>query len=229
MSKSILKYLPLTLLVILLVDCNRGERQGLAEGRIEFKITYEQQEVGGYSASLLPSKMTMEFRENIVKNTIQGGMGFFNLVNVSDLNTSHFITYLKFIDKRYIFRGDENETPCCFGMMDGIDIEFTRQTKEIIGFECKKAIATFPDGDIKSFDIWYTEELQLDKPNGNSPFQKIPGVLLEFNTIMGNANMHMVAKNCDVTRVPARVFELPKNYTQVSKDEIETILNALLD
>jgi GLPGLI family protein len=228
-SKSILKYLPLTLLVILLVDCNRGKRPGLTEGRIDFKITYEQQEIGGYSASLLPSKMTMEFRDNMVKNTIQGGMGFFNLVNVSDLNNYQFITYLKFIDKKYIFKGDKNEPPCCFGLMDGMDIEFTRQTKEIIGFDCRKAIASFPDGDIESFDIWYTEELQLNKPNGNSPFQKIPGVLLEFNTIMGNANMHMVAKSCDVTRIPARIFELPKNYTKVSKLEIETILNALLD
>ncbi len=229
MSKSILKYLTFTLLVILLVDCNRGKRPGLSEGRIEYKITYEQQEIGGYSASLLPSKMTMEFRDNMVKNTIQGGMGFFNLVNVSDLNNYKFITYLKFIDKRYIFKGDKNEPPCCFGLMDGMDIEFTRQTKEIIGFDCRKAIASFPDDGIESFDIWYTEELQLDKPNGNSPFQKIPGVLLEFNTIMGNANMHMVAKSCDVTRIPVRIFELPKNYTQVSKLEIETILNALLD
>ncbi len=219
----------LTLLVILLADCNRGKRPGVTEGRIDFKITYEQQEVGGYSASLLPAKMTMEFSDNMVKNTIQGGMGFFNLVNVSDLNNYQFITYLKFIDKRYIFKGDKNEPPCCFGLMDGMDIEFTRQTKEIIGFDCRKAIASFPDGDIESFDIWYTEELQLNKPNGSSPFQKIPGVLLEFNTIMGNANMHMVAKSCDVTRIPARIFELPKNYTQVSKLEIETILNALLD
>ncbi len=221
--------MPLTLLVILLANCNREKRPGLAEGRIEFKITYEQQEIGGYSASLLPSKMTMEFRDNMVKNTIQGGMGFFNLVNLSDLNNYQFITYLKFIDKKYIFKGDKNEPPCCFGLMDGMDIEFTRQTKEIIGFDCRKAIASFPDGGIESFDIWYTEELQLNKPNGKSPFQKIPGVLLEFNTIMGNANMHMVAKRCDVTRIPARIFELPKNYTQVSKLEIETILNALLD
>lgn len=229
MSKSILKYLTLTLLVILLANCNRGKKTGLTEGRIVFRITYEQQEVGGYSASLLPSKMIMEFRDNMIKNTIQGGMGFFNLVNVSDLNNDRFITYLKFIDKKYIFKGDKNDTPCCFGRMAGMDIEFTKQTKEIIGFNCRKAIASFPDGHIESFDIWFTEDLQLDKPNGNSPFQKIPGVLLEFNTIMGNANMHMVAKNCDVTRVSARIFELPKNYTQVSKLEIETILNALLD
>jgi GLPGLI family protein len=228
-SKSIRKYLPLTLLVLLLVNCRREKAPALTEGRIEFQITYGQQEVGGYSASLLPAKMTMEFRDNMVKNTIQGGMGFFNLVNLSDLNNYQFITYLKFIDKRYIYKGDKNETPCCFALMDGMDIEFTRQTKEIIGFDCKKAIASFPDGSIESFDIWYTEDLQLDKPNGNTPFRKIPGVLLEFNTIMGNANMHMVAMNCDVTRIPAKIFELPKNYKQVSKLEIETILNALLD
>jgi GLPGLI family protein len=219
-SKSNLKYLTLTLLAILFVGCNRKKVAGLPEGRIEFLITYEQQEVGGYSASLLPAKMIMEFRDN---------MGFFNLVNLSDLNNYRFITYLRFIDKKYIFTGDKNEPPCCFGLMHGMNIEFTKQTKEIIGFDCRKAIASFPDGSIESFDIWYTEELQLNKPNGNSPFKKIPGVLLEFNTIMGNANMHMVAKNCDVTRIPARVFDLPKNYKEVSKLEMETILNALLD
>lgn len=229
MSKSILKYLILTLLVILLVDCSKVKRPGLAEGKIEFKITYEQDEVGGYAASLLPSKMTMEFRDNMVKNTIQGGMGFFNFVNVSDLNNYRFITYLKFIDKRYIFEGKVNEPPCCFGRMDGMEIEFTRQSKEIIGFDCRKAVASFPDGSIESFDIWYTEDLELEKPNGNSPFEKIPGVLLEFNTIMGNTNMHMIAQNCDVTKIHAKVFDRPKNYTKVPKAEIETILNALLD
>ena len=110
-----------------------------------------------------------------------------------------------------------------------MDIEFTKETKDIIGFGCRRAIASFPGDSIKSFDIWYTDALQLDKPNGNSPFRKIPGVLLEFNTIMGNANMHMVATKYEVTRIPARTFDLPKDYTQVSKPEMETILNALLD
>jgi GLPGLI family protein len=227
--KSVRTYWFLILILTLFSNCSRKRVERLAEGRIEFQITYEQEEVGGYSASLLPAKMTMEFRDNKVKNTIQGGMGFFNLVNISDLNSYRFTTYLKFIDKRYIFESQGNEPPCCFGRMDGMEIKFTRQTKEIIGFDCRRAIASFPDGDIDSFDIWYTDELKLDKPNGNSPFQEIPGVLLEFNTIMGNANMHMIASNCDITRIPPRIFELPKNYTEVNKAEMETILNALLD
>lgn len=217
------------MLVILLVDCKRKTGTGLTEGRIEFKITYEQQKIGGYSASLLPGEMTMEFKDNMIKNTIQGGMGFFNLVNLSDLNNYQYITYLKFIDKRYIFEGGKNEPPCCFSLLDGMNIKFTRQTKEIVGFNCKNAIASFPGNGIDPFEIWYTEELQLKKPNGKSPFQEIPGVLLEFNTIMGNANMHMIAINFEAARIPPRIFDLPKNYRQVTKLEIETILNALLD
>jgi hypothetical protein len=44
---------------------------------------------------------------------------------------------------------------------------------------------------------------------------------------MGNANMHMVARSCDVTRIPVRIFDLPKNYKQVSKfvDDTVTIYN----
>jgi GLPGLI family protein len=227
--KFIHKYLILTFLVSLLVDCKRDKGTGLGEGRIQFQITYERQEIGGYSASLLPSEMTMEFRDNMVRNTIIGGMGFFNFVNVSDLNNSQYITYLKFIDKKYIFEGGRNEPPCCIGMLEGMNIEFTGHTKDIVGFTCKNAVASFPDNGIDPFEIWYTEDLQLEKPNGNSPFQQIPGVLLEFNTIMGNANMHMVAKRFEEVRIPARVFDLPKNYRAVTKIEMETILTALLD
>jgi hypothetical protein len=209
--RSILTYLFFVL--VLLAGCNRKTERGVTEGRIEFQINYEQEEIGGFSASLLPSTMIMEFKDNMVKNTIQGGMGFFDLANISDLNKNRFITYLKFIDKRYILVGNKYAPPCCFGLMSGMDIDFTKQTKEILGFGCKKAIASFPGDSIESFDIWYTEDMQL----------------LEFNTIMGNANMHMVATKYEVTRIPSRTFDLPKNYTRVSKPEMETILNALLD
>jgi GLPGLI family protein len=201
----------------------------MAEGKIRFDITYAQSKVGGYSTSVLPKEMIMEFNEDMVKSTIEGGLGFFNLVNVSDLNSLQHTTWLKFIDKKYIYEGEKKDTPCCFGMLSNMRLEYTDKTKEIAGLLCHHARANFPDNGIESFDIWYTRELGIENPNSNSPFHEIPGVLLEFNTLMGNANMHMIATSHSVQKIPEKHFQSPKNYRPVSKAEIERILEALMN
>lgn len=201
----------------------------MAEGKIKFEITYAQSKVGGYSTTILPKEMILEFNENKVKSTIEGGLGFFNLIHVTDLNSYQHTTWLKFIDKKYIYQGDKKEAPCCFGMLADMRLEFTEQTKEIAGLQCNHAMASFPNNGIEPFDIWYTEELGIDNPNSNSPFHDIPGVLLEFNTLMGNANMHMTATSHSVQKISEKQFQLPKNYRPVSRTEIESILEALMN
>jgi len=221
------KYLILAFIIILTASCRQKPASEAAEGKIKFAITYEQSRVGGYSVSMLPKEMTMEFSNNMVRNTIEGGLGFFNLVNVSDLRHHQHTTWLKFIDKRYIFEGERKESPCCFGMLAGM--EFKERKKEIAGLHCMHVIASFPGNGIEPFDIWYTEELDLVNPNSNSPFIEIPGVLLEFNTFMGNANMHMLATSYDVQHIPQKQFQPPKEYRPVTKGEMESILNALMN
>ncbi len=209
--------------------CKQKPPAELAEGEIKFSITYARDKVGGYSTSILPKEMTMEFNKNMVKSTIAGGLGFFVLVNVSDLKSNQHTTWLKFIDKKYIYEGERKETPCCFGMLDEMQLDYSDKTKEISGLMCKHARASFPDNGIEPFDIWYTEELGISDPNSNSPFNDIPGVLLEFNTLMGNANMHMIATSHSIQKIPLKHFQAPKNYRPVSKAEIDSILEALMN
>ncbi len=227
--KTLPKYLILAILILLSTNCKRKQASEMAGGKIRFSITYEQNSVGGYSTAVLPQEMVMEFSNNMVKNTIKGGLGFFNLVNVSDLKNYQNTTWLKFIDKKYIYEGKKRDTPCCLGILDGMELEFTDNTKEIAGLKCMHVIANFPHDGIEAFDIWYTMELKLLRPNGNSPFKDIPGVLMEFNTLMGNANMRMTAINYEVQHIPPKEFQPPENFRPVTKAEMETLLNALMN
>ncbi len=229
MHRSLPKYLILFILVLLFAACKKKPAGEAAEGMIKFSITYKQDKVGGYSANVLPKQMTMEFSNDKVRNTIEGGMGFFILVHVSDTRHLQHTTWLKFINNKYIFEGERKAPPCCFGMLEGMKLEYTDSTKQIAGLNCLHAIAKFPDNGIEAFDIWYTEELGLINPNNNTPFMDIPGVLLEFNTLMGNANMHMMATGYEARHIPPKHFQAPKNFKPVSKAEIEKILNALMN
>lgn len=227
MPKSFSRCLILTFLILLASSCLRKPSE--TEGMIRFRITYEENRLGGYSAAVLPRELIMEFSHDRVRNTIEGGLGFFSLVNISDLRNYQNTTWLKFIDKKYIYTGENKEAPCCFDMLEGMELNFTDSVKEIAGFECKQAIASFPEDAPESFPIWYTEELGLYDPNGITPFKKIPGVLLEFNTLMGNANMKMVATSYVPKRIPLKQFRPPKDYRPVSKAEMNRILNALMN
>jgi hypothetical protein len=215
-------------LLLICVNCRRDSTDG-ESGQIRFAITYEQDRVGGYSTTVLPKEMVMAYSGDMVRNTIEGGLGFFQLVHVSDLRYDQHTTWLRFIDKKYIYEGERKETPCCFGMLAGMQLDFTDESKEIAGLPCKKVVASFPPNTLDPFDIWYTEQIELDNPNANTPFMDIPGVLLEFNTFMGNANMHVVATQYEKLKIPDKQFLPPKNHRSVSKEEMETILNALMD
>jgi len=223
------KYIILVLLILLIASCRKKPDTGLEEGRLDFEITYLQDKVGGYSASMLPQKMKMDYRDDFSKNTIEGGLGFFKLVNIYDLRNLRNTTYLKFIDKKYIYEGKKRETPCCFEKLEGMQLEFTGKTREIAGFECTHAIASFSGNDIDPFDIWYTEEIPLKRPNGNTPFRDIPGVMMEFNTLLGDVTMHVKAVDYEAKGIDDNEFESPSDYRPVSKAEMEKIIHALMD
>jgi GLPGLI family protein len=226
--KSQLKYLILLLFISFISACKKKSDTGLSQGKIVFDVTYMQDRVGSMSTSMMPRQMTMEYKGNYSKNTIEGGLGFFNLVNISDLRNFRNTTYLKFLDKKYIYEGEKKDTPCCIGDLYGMQVQFTEKTREIAGFICKHAIANFPDDNIDSFDIWYTEEIPLKHPNGNTPFGDIPGVLMEFNNLLGEMVMHMKAKSFEAIAIEDEEFQSPENYRPVTKVEMENILDALL-
>jgi GLPGLI family protein len=173
--------------------------------------------------------MESRFKDGMVKNSIEGALGFFSLVNITDLHDMTNTTLLKFIDKKYVYKGKRKEQQCCFLGLDGIDIKFTDSTKRILNFTCNEAIVSFPGTNKESFAIYYTTDINFDKPNALSPFKEVPGILMEFHASLGGANVNIVAEKYLPGKIPDKEFTLPRNYKEINKDELENIMNALLE
>ena len=203
--------------------------ENYSEGIVEFKITYLQDKVGGYSKSVLPKSMTIEFKDNKMKTRIEAALGFFRLIHITDLDDRRNTTLLKFMDKRYIFRGRKREQACCFGVLDDMKVTFTGRKKVIAGFQCEEAIAEFPSNEFQSFSIYFTREIGIRKPNVTSPYHDIPGFMMEFITTMGNAKMQMIAEKYRPVRIDDKEFEIPDDYRPVTRMEMENILHALME
>lgn len=211
-------------------SCKRepaGERY--SEGVVEFKITYLQDKVGGYSKSVLPKSMTIEFKDNMMKTRIEAALGFFRLIHITDLDNRRNTTLLKFMDKRYIYRGKKREEACCFGILDDMKMTFTGKKKEIAGFQCEEAVAEFPGSEFQDFSIYYTREIGIRNPNITSPYHDIPGFMMEFITTMGNAKMQMIAEKYRPVKIDDEEFDVPEGYRPVSRMDMENILHALME
>ena len=173
--------------------------------------------------------MVLKFKKNKLKNSIEGAMGFFSLINIAHLDEMTNATFLQFVDKKYSYQGQKHEEPCCIMYFEGMKIIYTDESKEILGFTGKKAIISFPDSSRDSFPIYYTTEISLKNPNIMNPYKEIPGVLLEFRANLGNSEIQMVAEKYSPEYLPDKEFHYPRNYREISKHEMEKIINALLE
>ncbi len=218
------------MLLVVAFSCRKGSHEAKSdEGTIEYRIIYPDDKIGSVSPSLLPQTMEVKFKKDKLKNTIEGAMGFFSLINITDLDEMTNATFLKFIDKKYVYKGQKKEQPYIMTPLEGMKITFTDETKEIIGLTGKKAIVFFPGTDNDSFPIYYTTEINVKNPNITSPYKDIPGVLLEFRANLGQSEIHMVAEKYKPEYLPDKEFNFPRNYREISKQDMEKILNALLE
>jgi len=218
------------MLLVVAFSCKRKPHEEKSdEGIIEYRIIYPDDKIGSVSPSLLPQTMEVKFKKDKLKNTIEGAMGFFSLINITDLNELTNATFLKFIDKKYVYIGQKKEKPVIMTPLEGMKITFTDETKEIIGLTGKKAIVSFPGTDNDSFPIYYTTEINVKNPNITSPYKDIPGVLLEFRANLGQSEIHMIAEKYKTENLPDKEFHFPRNYREISKQDMERILNALLE
>ena len=223
-------YIAFSLILVIFNSCNkRSEEIKDEEGIIYYHINYLDETIGGYSSGILPQKMESRFKKGKVKNTIEGALGFFGLINISDIDEMTNTTLLKFIDKKYVYKGKKKESPCCFAGFEGMDIDFTDNTKQIINYTCQEAVVSFPGTNKQSFLVYYTTDIKCNKPNATGPFREIPGILMEFHAILGATEVIMIAEKFQSENIPDKEFIIPKHYKEINKKELENVLKALLE
>jgi hypothetical protein len=221
-------WIPVIFLLIILVGCKEEKTSGIYEkGRLEYKITYLNADQGNFDPSLLPRKMVLEFNNEFSTNTIDGFMGMFRLGNLTYFNKRKSVTFLKVIDKNYVFKGGRNELMCCFDEFEDIKITEDTSQRIIAGLRSEHAIIELPStGD--TFDIYYTYDIALETPNVTNPYLDIDGVLTDFVLFMGPYKMRFEANRFNPDKEPKGDLRIPKTAVQLTRDEMVYALERLM-
>lgn len=215
------------LFLLSLIGCkNNGDNSSATEGYIEYSITYPGIDKGDvFAAMMMPTKMELYFKGS--KTQTQLGKGsIFKTTIVTDQASHDGFQLLKVLNKKYILKLDSNGVKENADKVFGkVTYELVNETKEIAGYECKKAKISTENG--KSFDIFYTEALgNPNNPNWFNPYKGINGMLMEYSYKDYNIDMRFSATKVELKSVEDVIFEEPKGFEPITKEKMSEIFES---
>ena len=217
----------LLLSLLLLNSCHKhNERK---EGEILYTITYLDNKIQNLPSQSLPKELVIKFKDGYYLSDISGMFGYFKITNIINHRNSSNLTYLQVLDKKYYYQGKMNELSPGFNKMPEMTIEYGNEVKNICGFECKPAIINFPSSDMKSFTVYYTNEIPIKNPNSSNPYINIDGVLLEFHLNLSKVEMKLTAKSVSFKQISSKEFKDKPNFKRVPKEFITTVLDKIME
>jgi len=92
---------------------------------------------------------------------------------------------------------------------EGIVFEYKDEYKDIAGYKCQKAIGTMKDGTM--INVFFTKDLVANNREFEYAYKSLPGLAMEFETIIGSLKVTYTVSKVNFSIVPATKFELPKS------------------
>ncbi|MDX1651961.1 MAG: hypothetical protein R3277_05690 [Brumimicrobium sp.] len=193
------------------------------KGRVSYDVfvSTDDPQAAAYVENMQGSILELYFGENSVKTEMFLGE-FMTTTNISRSDNDTSLTLLdgpmgKIAMKMTLDDLDDEQRLAYTERK----VELVDETKEIMGYVCKKAVVTGADD--KEAIVWYTTELVPEFRGGMYLYEEIPGVPLEMTSSWGNMDMKMVAfEYSKKLKKPEELFslEIPKGYILRTAEEM---------
>lgn len=213
----------------MLGSCSMLDNASYDEGTIEYTVTYPNVSPDDFMTSFLPKDLTLVFKGNIQKLEMVAGMGVFKSSYIIDSDKKTVAQSLKlmsnkvttFIDKNAQYHFNKGYTEA--------KIEFVEGTKTIAGYECKKAIASFPNSTRKPVELYYTEDIKIKDSNWYNPYKDVPGTLLSFEMELYSMLLKIEATNINLNQIEVAEFTVPTEYKVISSEAMDKEVQSVFD
>ncbi|SMO51154.1 GLPGLI family protein [Saccharicrinis carchari] len=218
------------ILLILLQACaNSSQRSDFPNaGEITYRIHYPEEISESPTSNLMPGELILRFNDNMRRYSFKGSFNIFSLDFYSLSPSDSCATIFRFMDNHLLDMGSSESNFFFFDKANEPIIKLIDgPTKDIAGVPCLEATINYPGKE--TFSVFYTKSINLNMPNRNTPFDKIPGVLMEFFVNYNGVRFHFTAQNIDFIPPEESEFELPDGAKHTSEKEIEGMILTLIN
>ena len=154
--------LGLVLFVLTISSCNDIiGRKKIKEGIIKYEITYDSLTGKKIDVRMLPSALTVKFKDNNTLNTIEAFSGAISISIISNHTNQQFITLVKVFNKK-LYHEEPNTAekyPALYARIPSVKITSNDEPCKYLGYHCYKAKGYFADQPDSEFEIIYTKEI----------------------------------------------------------------------
>lgn len=209
-----------------LSGCNKSPLKSIDEGEIHYKITFHDRNAV-LPDELMPSSMVVRFKNDKTLLEITSPIGNNGVFIITKPDNNQIQTFIRILGMKYYYQGPADEIPPGINPMSGMNLEYTNEEATILDLKCKKTIVTIPEKDF-TYDLWYTEEIDIKEPNSYNPFKDIDGVLINFFFIMGDITIEFEAEGIYLRPVPDNVFEKGQNFRRIDRKSMDDLIASMM-
>jgi GLPGLI family protein len=128
---------------------------------------------------------------------------------IYDAGTGNAVILKELGGNKYLYNFNATQWSAKNKEFDGAQIISSEETKNILGYECKKATLTFVSG-AKTI-VWYAPGIIPSVSESSFQFKLVPGFVLEYESSTTNGQkMKYTANMINFNPVAAALFEIPK-------------------
>lgn len=211
------------LLAFFASSCKYANPKYINEGVIEYDA--KPVDENNPMAGLAPGKMTVKFKDNKLAAEMST-MGVFTTTFIFNPNKKTLTQLVKVFDVKQACIDDEKAI-VEENKNYQLTFEETSEKKEIAGYTCKKVVATMVDDPSNKFDVYYTEELNINNPNAHTPYSQLNGMLMQYRLKKFGLEMEFTAKGVEKEKIANEEFELPAYYKVISKQEMDEFFKSI--
>jgi GLPGLI family protein len=189
----------------------------LSEGMIQYDVSVQTGSSEAKMADVFDGASGLVYiKGNQSRSELKSALG--SSITIYDSKAGTGVVIREFGSQKLLIRMNARNWADKNKKYEGMTFTKTGETKKIAGYNCEQATAKLADG--SSFTVFYTTELAMENKNYDAQFTNLPGVPLEYESIMGNLRVKYSASKVSFDPVPVQRFEIPKSgYREMTYEE----------
>lgn len=189
----------------------------LSEGAVFYDVSVQTGSSQPQMADMFDgAKAVMYLRGSWSRSELNSALG--NTATIYDHRGGTGIVLREFGAQKLLIRMNRDNWSDKNRKYDGIKFTPTGETKTIAGYQCERADAVMQDG--TRFSVYFTRDIRIENSEYDPQFRTLPGLALEYESVMGNLKVRYTASRVSFDPVPMQKFETPKSgYRELTYEE----------
>jgi GLPGLI family protein len=192
----------------------------LKEGKITFEISINNaEEMNDQMLAMMPKEMVVYFKDGKSRGEMDMMGG--KIISITDSKAGETISCMDMMGKKQAIKTTKEDAEKEKAKMGDYDVKITDETRDIAGYNCRKAVITFKDKQEKegTVDIWFTKELEASNSEKYS-WKGIDGYMMEFSVDQRGMGMKFTCTEVKKQAVSDDLFKVPEGYTVMTQEEM---------